>query len=102
MNNKEKFENFLESLKGNGQDKLIESVKQGFRVCFEALSEGKKQEMKDYLRKMFDNPREEDLDEAIYWFTSRKDMYSEGVIEPIVDYVDALHFKYKMKVNIAS
>ena len=35
MNNKEKFENFLESLKGNGQDELIESVKQGFQVCFE-------------------------------------------------------------------
>jgi len=36
MNNKEKFENFLESLKGNGQDVLIESVKQGFEVCFES------------------------------------------------------------------
>jgi len=36
MNNKEKFENFLESLKGNGQDTLIESVKQGFQVCYES------------------------------------------------------------------
>ena len=36
MNNKQKFENFLESLKGNGQDKLVESVKQGFQTCFEA------------------------------------------------------------------
>jgi len=36
MNNKAKFENFLESLKGNGQDTLVESVKQGFQVCFEA------------------------------------------------------------------
>jgi len=34
-NKKQKFENFLESLKGNGQDTLIESVKQGFNVCFE-------------------------------------------------------------------
>jgi len=36
MNNKQKFENFLESLKGNGQDKLVESVKQGFQTCFES------------------------------------------------------------------
>ena len=35
MDKKVKFENFLESLKGNGQDKLIESVKKGFQVCFE-------------------------------------------------------------------
>jgi len=36
MNNKQIFENFLESLKGKGQDTLIESVKKGFRTCFEA------------------------------------------------------------------
>jgi len=36
MNNKQKFENFLESLKGKNQDALIESVKKGFRVCFES------------------------------------------------------------------
>jgi len=35
MNNKKKFENFLESLKGNDQDKLIESVKRGFQICME-------------------------------------------------------------------
>jgi len=35
MNNIQKFENFLESLKGNGDDSLIESVKQGFQACFE-------------------------------------------------------------------
>jgi hypothetical protein len=29
-----KFENFLESFKGKGQDNLIESVKEGFKVCF--------------------------------------------------------------------
>ena len=38
MNNKAKFETFLESLKGNGQDSLIESVKQGFKVCFEGCN----------------------------------------------------------------
>lgn len=36
MNNKEKFENFLESLKGHGHDVLIESVKKGFTVCYES------------------------------------------------------------------
>lgn len=35
MNKKQKFENFLESIKGNGYDGLIEGVKQGFKVCFE-------------------------------------------------------------------
>jgi len=36
MNKKQKFENFLESLKDGKQDTLIESVKQGFKACFEA------------------------------------------------------------------
>lgn len=36
MNSKEKFENFLESLKGKGQDILVENIEAGFRTCFEA------------------------------------------------------------------
>jgi len=32
---KDKFIAFLESLKGEGQDTLIESVKKGFDVCYE-------------------------------------------------------------------
>ena len=36
MNSREKFENFLESLKGNGQNALVESIKKGFRACFES------------------------------------------------------------------
>ena len=35
MNKKQKFMSFLESLKGNGQDKLVESMKRGIQVCFE-------------------------------------------------------------------
>ena len=35
MNKKEKFEKFLEGLKGNGQDVLIENVKEGFQICYE-------------------------------------------------------------------
>jgi len=35
MNKKEKFEVFLESLKGQENDALIESVKAGFRACYE-------------------------------------------------------------------
>ena len=35
MNSKQKFENFLESLKKNGNKALIESVKKGFRACLE-------------------------------------------------------------------
>jgi len=45
MDNKQKFENFLESLKGKGHDTLIESVKAGFIACFEnempAISDAK-------------------------------------------------------------
>jgi len=37
MNNIKKFENFLESLKGKGQDELIETVKQGFQTCYENM-----------------------------------------------------------------
>jgi len=35
MNNIKKFENFLESLKGKGQDKLIESIHKGFQAIYE-------------------------------------------------------------------
>jgi len=37
MNKIKKFEKFLESLKGKGQDGLIESVIQGFRACMETV-----------------------------------------------------------------
>jgi len=40
MNTKQKFENFLKSLKGKGQTTLIESIEAGFRVCFESALEG--------------------------------------------------------------
>lgn len=33
-----KFEGFLESLKGTRQDGLLESIKEGFGVCMEAVS----------------------------------------------------------------
>ena len=39
MKNTQKFENFLESLKGNGHDTLIESVKHGFRALNEGTQE---------------------------------------------------------------
>ena len=39
MNNIKKFENFLESLKGKGQDTLIESIKSGFKVCTESIGD---------------------------------------------------------------
>jgi len=34
---KEKFIAFLESLKGKGHDALIESVKDGFDICYENM-----------------------------------------------------------------
>ena len=37
MKNKTKFETFLESLKGKGDDALIESIKAGFQACFETI-----------------------------------------------------------------
>ena len=39
MNSKQKFENFLESLKGKDQDNLIESVKEGFNIIFESIGD---------------------------------------------------------------
>ena len=50
MKNIKKFKNFLESLKGNKQDALIESIKKGFNACFEA---------RDYLD-IGPSPAEED------------------------------------------
>lgn len=50
MNKSTKFQNFLESLKGqgHGQDSLIESVKKGFKVCFEeTMSPFQSQETSD-------------------------------------------------------
>ena len=38
MDKRQKFESFLESLKENGQDTLIESVKKGFNICMEGVS----------------------------------------------------------------
>ena len=35
--NKKKFKSFLDSLKGNGDESLIESIKSGFQACFESL-----------------------------------------------------------------
>ena len=55
MNNKEKFENFLESLKGNGQDVLIESVKSGFQACYEGWEE-------HYTQSEYDDMRQKDAD----------------------------------------
>jgi len=46
MNKIKKFETFLESLKGQGQDSLIESVKKGFKACFESFNE---ESMKDAI-----------------------------------------------------
>jgi len=42
---KEKFESFLESLKGHGQDSLIESIKKGVNVCLES----REAELYDYM-----------------------------------------------------
>jgi len=59
MDKPKKFNSFLESLKGKGQDKLIESIKHGFHVCFE-------NEMMDMVKKetafkeKMENPSEYD------------------------------------------
>jgi len=52
MKNTKKFKNFLESLKGNGQDALIESVKKGFNFCFEStMRDEAEKEIKNYVIK---------------------------------------------------
>ena len=38
MDSKQKFETFLESLKKNDNKALIESVKKGFKVCYENVN----------------------------------------------------------------
>jgi len=48
MNNIQKFENFLESLKGNKHDKLIESIKEGYKLIFESEEDD---EILDIMRK---------------------------------------------------
>lgn len=52
-----KFKKFLESLKGNGQDALIESVKKGFKVCFEStMRDEAEKEISNYvIKKMPDD-----------------------------------------------
>lgn len=40
---KQQFENFLELLKGHEHDSLIESIKEGFKACFEGKAEFKEQ-----------------------------------------------------------
>jgi len=77
MNNIKKFEKFLESLKGKGQDTLIESVKQGFQACFENEESTLKQEMKSYLTSQYsglmdtnDDGFNFDMESAIYWFAN--------------------------------
>ena len=39
MDKKAKFENFLGSLKGRGQDNLIENIKMGFEICMESSND---------------------------------------------------------------
>jgi len=56
MNKKQKFETFLESLKGNGQDTLLESLKQGFHACYEGVERFEFDKNYDYEF----NPVEED------------------------------------------
>jgi len=77
MNKIEKFETFLESLKGQGQDSLIESVKKGFKVCFENEESSLKDEMKSYLIQTYsglmdttDDGFNFDMEAAIYWFAN--------------------------------
>ena len=39
MNKRELFETFLESLKGNGHDNVINVMEQGFNTCFESTDD---------------------------------------------------------------
>ena len=92
MNAKEKFEKFLDSLKKNGNDGLIESVKKGFDAYMESFqntsspsessAEEMKSEMKQYLKNRFSGlldirtkDFEFDVESAIYWFANH---YHEG------------------------
>jgi len=82
MNKKEKFENFLESLKGNGQDNLIESLKKGFQVCMEA-------NLNDMLGKIKEEWGEENLKNAIEKIGKKKFLQSkEKYIKKIAEHLN--------------
>jgi len=49
--NYKKFKNFLESLKGHGKDPLIESIKQGFKACFESIEDEADKDIEAYFDK---------------------------------------------------
>lgn len=87
MNKKQKFENFLESLKGTGQDTLIESVKQGFQVCFEVSDIKKDEEAVKHIKRKDFEFREND------WSLKLNPVWSTGTRE----FVDRLIKKYGIK-----
>jgi len=92
MNKKQKFEKFLESLKGNGQDVLIESLKQGFQVCFENEVNFQKGEslQKGELYKYYPEPNsmKNEAGEPIYYVVRYVEpVYTdEGGYRDILDY----------------
>jgi hypothetical protein len=57
MNKKQAFFEFLEALKGHDQDALIESVKEGFKICFEStMADTAEEEIANYVvKKMPEN-----------------------------------------------
>ena len=66
MNKKEKFKNFLESLKGKGQDSLIESVKTGFLACFESFTDTAEDDVVKYFRGKIPNDIKKLIRQAKY------------------------------------
>jgi len=70
MDNK-KFESFLESLKGNGQNALIESVKKGFQACFESYDYNNEIDpKKDWEFPEVDSLNERNIDEMDNGYTT--------------------------------
>lgn len=67
MRKEKKFENFLEGLKGSGQDELIETVKQGFHTCLENMEYTSSVDgiVKGYVDAMFWTEEEEVKDKNV-------------------------------------
>jgi len=65
MNKIEKFDNFLESLKGKDQDNLIEVIQKGFQSCYEALEN---RPLKAMFNFKFGNPdfNDKDLNDSLF------------------------------------
>jgi len=94
MNKKQKFEKFLESLKGNGHDVLIESMERGFQACFESFRDEGMDVTQNFIQEFIkkETPKvEQDNQKVKHW-----DNVSDGVMHSLGRILRILLEKEKM------